>query len=129
MATASLLLSGGWRVSQSYTSGNDILTKLFSSTVTISTWNEQTVVTLPGTSEYLISNALFSAPQAIIMTATGVVRVNFGGQSAGGSAASSSQMQFREFFAMVAGSTALPSSIHLGNSGSDSATVTILMGQ
>ncbi len=129
MATASLLLSGGWRVSQSYTSGTDLITKAFSSTNTISTWTVQQVVLLPVTSQYLISMGLYSVPQAIIMTATNTVRVNFGGQASSFSAASASVMLFREFFAMVAGSTALPSSIALGQSGTDSATVTVLIGQ
>lgn len=126
MATASLLLSGGWRVSQSYVSGADVLTKVFSSTNTISQWWAETLVTLPGVSSYSLSFA--SAPQAIIMTATGVLRVQFAGTSAL-SAASASPMQFREFFGMVAGSTALPSAIFLANSGTDSAVCTILLGQ
>ena len=127
MATASLLLSGGWRVSQSYTSGSDVITKLFSSTNTISTWAVETLVTLPGVSTYTVS--LATAPQAIILTATGTVRVNFTGQASSFSAASASVMQFREFFAMVAGSTTLPSAFAFANSGTDSATISILVGQ
>ena len=129
MATASLLFSGGWRVSQSYVSGNDVLTKLFSSTNTISTWTVQQIVTLPGVSEYLISMGLYSLPQAIIMTATDTVRINFAGQASSVSAASASVIQFREFFGMIAGSTALPSAFHLGNSGTNSSTVVYLIGQ
>ena len=129
MATASLLLSGGWRVSQSYTSGVDLITKAFSSTNTISTWTVEQIVLLPTVSEFLVSLAQYSAPQAIIMTATNITRVNFAGQASSFSAASASVMQFREFFGMVAGSTALPSAIHLGSSATDSCTVTVLIGQ
>jgi hypothetical protein len=126
MATASLLLSGGVRVSYSVTSGNNVVTQAFSSLLTaVSVFTTQTVVTLPGVSTYSVS--LASSPQAVIMTATGTVRIGFTGTSAL-SGASAFPTQFREMFAMVAGSTALPSAFYLANSGSDSATVTILMG-
>lgn len=127
MASLNVTLSGGWRVS----STSDVIVRSLSSVVTCSTFFQQEIVLLPTVSEYLISMSLFSAPNLLLMTSTNTVRVNFGGQASSVSAASASVIQFKDAFFMVGSSVGggLPSSIHLSNSGADSATVTVLVGQ
>ena len=126
MANVSLLLSGGWRVS-STNPGLDLITRFFSATYTGSTFTQQEVVILPTVSDYILSLALFSAPIGIFMTSTNTVRVNFPGQASSFSAASASVVQFKDLFVCMATSAVLPSSIHIANSGTDSAMLTVLL--
>ena len=125
MAALNIGVSGGWRVS----STSNVATQTFNALVTCSQWNEQQVVLLPTTSEYVISFANLSAPGVILMTATQIARVNFAGWTSNLSAASASVIQFKDLFCIVASGAALPSGIHVGNSASDSNTITVLIGQ
>ncbi len=126
MPTISVSLSGAWRVS-STNPVLDLIIRNISGVVTGSTFVQQEIVVLPNVSDLLVSLPLFSAPIGILMTATNTVRVNFAGMTSAVSAASASVIQFKEFFGMMAQSAALPSGVHLANSGVDSSTVTLLI--
>lgn len=130
MALLNVLLSGGWRLS----STSDLIVKTFSAltpltaaTGSLSVFVQQEVVLGTTVSEFLFSYAQLSAPQLILMTSTNPVRANFGGQASSVSAASASVITFKDAFMLMNTSGVLPSSIHLGNSGTDSATVTLLI--
>ena len=131
MALLNVLLSGAWRVSvaggESAAKGFSAMTPLTAGLGSLSVYQQQTIVLGTTTSEYLVSIATLSQPQAILMTATGEVRVNFAGQASSFSAASASIVKFKDAFLLMNVSGALPSALHLGNSGSDSATVTLLI--
>ena len=126
MPSLSVSLSGGWRVS-STNPVLDLITRNISGVVVGSTFAQQEIVVLPNVSDLVVSMPLFSAPIGILMTATQTVRVNFAGMVSSVSAASASVIQFKDFCGFMAQSAVLPSGLHFANSGSDSATVTILM--
>lgn len=126
MAVISVTLSGGWRVS-STNPVLDLVTRNISAALTGSTFMQQEIVVLPNVSDLVVSLPLFSSPIGILMTATNTVRVNFAGQASSVSAASASVVQFRDFAGFMAQSAILPSGLHFANSGSDSATVTVLL--
>lgn len=125
MATLNVTLSGGWRVS----STSDVITKTFGPTITCSVFFQQEIVVLPNVSDFIVSFSLFSAPSLILATATNTVRVNHGGMTSSVSAASAGIVQFKDAYFIMASGGNLPSSIHFANSGSDSAVVTLLIGQ
>lgn len=135
MALLNVTLSGGWRLSSVGQSGGvDLVTKSFSALTPLtsalgglSTFIAQEVTLGTTVSEFLLSYAQLSAPQVIFLQSTNVVRVNFGGNGSAFSQASASQITFREAFLLMSVSGALPSGIHLGNSGTDSAVVTVLI--
>jgi hypothetical protein len=131
MALINVLLSGSWRLSGP---GGETAGKTFSALTpatlalgSLSTYIQQDVVLGTTVSEFRVSYAQLSQPQLLLMTATGEVRVNFAGQASSFSAASASVMKFKDCFVMMDTSGVLPSGFSIGNSGTDSATVTILV--
>lgn len=126
MPTISFHLSGAWLVSSTNPTLDRVVRNI-SGTMTASTYLQQEIVVLPNVSDLVVSFPLLSSPIGIMMTATNVVRVNFAGQPSSVSAASASVIQFRDFAGFMAASAVLPSAIHFSNSGSDSATVTVLL--
>jgi hypothetical protein len=131
MALLNVLLSGAWRVSvaggESAAKGFSALSPLTAALGSLSVYLQQDIILATTASEFLFSQLAFSNPQLILMTATNPVRVNFGGQASSVSAASASVVTFKDAFLLMNISGVLPSSIHLGNSGSDSSTVTLLI--
>ena len=131
MALLNVMLSGSWRVSAAsgMTAANDftVTTPLTALLGSLSVFVEQTVVLATTVSELRLSYANLSNPQLIMMTADNEVRVNFAGFSAQPSAASASILKFKECFIMMDTSGVLPSGIALANSGTNSATVAVLI--
>lgn len=131
MALLNVMLSGTWRVSAAggMSAGNafSAVTPLTLALGSLSVFAQQTVVMGTTVSELRISFANISSPQVIFMTANNEVRVNFSGQASSVSAASASVLKFKDAFLMMDTSGLLPSGISLGNSGTDSATVTVFM--
>jgi len=131
MALLNVLLSGAWRVSvaggASAAKGFSALTPLTAALGSCSNYVQQDFILGTTVSELRISYAQLSSPQLIAMTATNPVRVNFTGNGSAFSGASASVMTFKEFFCMMNVSGVLPSGISIGNSGTDSATVTVLI--
>lgn len=128
MAALTILLSGGWRVS-SVNPILDLITRSISAQFTCSTYNQFEIVLLPNVSDYVLSNALFSAPTVALMTATNLLRLNFAGLASNASNASAGVITFKDFWGAMGASAALPSAFRFSNSGSDSATLTVLLGQ
>ena len=126
MATQFVTLSGSWRVS-SLNPLLDLITKSFSATLTCSVFEQKEVLVLPNISDFVVCNTAVSSPSLIMATATNIVRINFAGFTSMVSAASAG-LQFKDFFAYVGSGAALPSNIHVANSGSDSALITVLFG-
>lgn len=126
MPTISVSLSGAWRVS-SVNPVLDLITRNLSAVITGSTFFQQEIVVLPTQSNHAVSLTLFSSPLGMLMTTTNTVRVNFAGQASSFSAASAGTLQFGNFFACLGQSAILPSAVYLANSGTDSATVTMLL--
>lgn len=126
MATQSITLSGGWRVS-SVNPLTDLITRAFSATITCSVWEQKEVLVLPNVSDFVVCNTACSSPSLMIATATNIVRLNFAGYTSMVSAASAG-LQFKDFVGYFGSGIGLPSNVHLANSGSDSALVTILFG-
>lgn len=124
MAALTTLLSGGWRIS---TGPSNLLTKFFSNILTGSTFITEDIVLTPTMSEFVVSLPLFSAPIAMLLQATNTVRINYSGWGSNVSAASAGVIQFKEAHFIMSQSGGLPSGIHLSNSGSDSATVTVTL--
>ena len=127
MATQTVTLSGSWRVS-SVNPLLDLITRSFSATITCSVFETKEVLVLPNISDFVVCNTAVSNPSLIMATATNTVRINFSGYTSMVSAASAG-LQFKDFMAYYGSGAALPSAIHLANSGTDSSTVTILVGQ
>ena len=131
MALINVLLSGSWRVSgtlgQSAARAFSALTPLTLGLGALSVFNQQDVVLGTGVSELRISYANLSSPQLIFLAGNGEFRINFAGQASSFSAASAGVTKFKEVFLMMDTSGALPSGFSLGNSGSDSATCTVLI--
>ena len=126
MATQYVTLSGSWRVS-SLNPLLDLITKSFSATLTCSVFEQKEVLVLPNISDFVVCNTAVSSPSLIMATSTNTVRINFAGFTSMVSAASAG-LQFKDFMAYVGSGTGLPSNIHIANSGSDSALVTVLFG-
>ena len=124
MAVAQALFSGGIRIS----STSNVFTKTFSATVAVSTWTIQEIVLLPNVSDFVVSIATLSNAYAFLATATGNVRVNFSTLPSSVSAASAGYV-FKDLFAIVGSSISGVNALHFANSGSDSATCTIFLGQ
>ena len=124
MATVQALFSGTLRVS----STSLVATKLFSSTITCSAWQMQEHVVLPNVSEFVVSIATMSNVIALLMTSTQTVRVNFAGLPSSVSAASAGY-QFKDLFAVAGSGISGAQGLHFANSGADSATITVFMGQ
>ena len=124
MATVQALFSGSLRVS----STSNMFTRSFSATVTCSTWATQEVVLLPNVSDFVVSNALLSNAMALFMTSTQTVRVNFAGLPSSVSAGSAGY-QFKDLYALAGSGISGVQALHFANSGSDSATVLIFLGQ
>lgn len=134
MALINVLLSGAIRVSaagatgmESAVKGFNALTPLTAGTGSLSVYQVHNIVLGTTTSEFLVSVATLSAPKVIFATATGTTRINFSGQASSVSAASASVMTFKDLFCMMDVSGNLPSALHLGNSGSDSSTITLII--
>lgn len=132
MALLNVLVSGAWRVSvvggrETASVGFSTLTPLTAALGSLSVYAQQDYVLGTAISEFRISHSQISSPQLIMMAATNEVRVNFAGETSQFSAASASVMKFRELFIMMDISGVLPSGISIGNSGTDSATVTVLI--
>ena len=127
MATNTVTLSGSWRVS-SVNPLLDLITRAFSATITCSVFETREFLISSPTSDYIVSALAVSSPSLILATATNTVRVNFSGYTSMVSAASAG-LQFKDFMAYYGSGVALPSNIHFSNSGTDSATVTLLLGQ
>lgn len=132
MALLNVLLSGAWRVSvagglENTTRSFSALTPLTLALGSLSVYVQQDVILGTTVSELRISYAQLSQPQLIMMQATNEVRVNFTGNGSAFSQASASVMKFKDLFVMMDTSGVLPSGISLGNSGTDSATVCILI--
>src|ERR1041385_641674 len=104
MASETVQMIGGWRVSSTQ---SNFIAKAFSNLVTASTFVYQDVVLQPGVSEFLLSFAQLSMPQAIFMMATEQVRVNFAGQASSFSAASAGIVTFNGLYAAMNTSGAL----------------------
>ncbi len=124
MATVQALFSGTLRVS----STSNVLNKVFSATITCSTWQVQEIVLLPNVSEFVVSITTLSNVTALLMTATNTVRVNFAGlpsSVSGGSAG----YQFKDLLAIVGSGISGAQGLHYANSGADSSTITLFMGQ
>jgi hypothetical protein len=124
MATAQVLLSGTLRVS----STSNLDQKTFSAQITCSTWQMQEILLLPNVSEFVVSIATLSAPLAVILTSTNIVRVNFSNHASYVSAASAG-WQFKDYFMWGGSGVSGPLGLHFSNSGSDSATITCFIGQ
>ncbi len=124
MATVQALFSGTLRVS----STSALLTKVFSATITCSTWQVHEIVMLPNVSDYIVSSTLLSNATAMLATSTNTVRINFTGLPSSVSSASAGY-QFKDLVAIVGSNISGAQGIHLSNSGSDSATVTLFLGQ
>jgi len=124
MAVAQALFSGGVRVS----STSNVFTKTFSATVTVSTWTIQEIVLLPNVSDFVVSIATLSNAYAFLATATQNVRINFAGLPSSVSAGSAGYA-FKDLFAIVGSSVSGVQSLRTANSSSDSATVTLFLGQ
>ncbi len=127
MATQSVTLSGGWRVS-SLNPLLDLITKAFSGTVSCTNFVQQEYVIAANVSEFVVSIATVSSPSLIIATATNALRINFPLPS-GVSAASAGIAVFKELYAVMASGGNLPSGLHFSNSNTDSSTLTLIMGQ
>jgi hypothetical protein len=131
MALLNVLLSGSWRMSGT---GGESAARAFSavtpSTLTLgslSMYVQRDIVLATTQSEFRFSIAELSSPQLILAVATGEVRINFAGQASSFSAASASVVKFKDFFGLMDVSGSLPSGFSIGNSGTDSATVTVLV--
>lgn len=131
MALINVTLSGAWRVSGA---GGETAGRSFSAITpatlalgSLSNYVQQDFVLGTTVSELRVSYPQLSSPQLIMMVATGEVRVNFAGQPSAFSAASAGVTKFKDCFILMDTSGALPSGFSLGNSGSDSATVTVLI--
>lgn len=124
MATVQALFSGTLRVS----STSNLVTKVFSSTITCSTWLMQEIVLLPNVSDQVLSIATLSNAMAVLMTSTNTVRVNFANMPSSVSAGSAGY-QFKDLYAVVGSGISGAGALHFANSGSDSATVVIFLGQ
>lgn len=134
MALINVLLSGALRVSaagatgmESAIKGFNALTPLTAGTGALSVYQFQNIVLGTTTSQFVVSVATLSMPKVIFATATGTTRINFAGQASSFSAASASVMTFKDLFVMMDASGTLPSALFLGNSGSDSCTVTLFV--
>ena len=124
MATVQALFSGTLRVS----STSALLTKMFSATITCSTWQIHEIVLLPNVSDFVVSSTLLSNAMAMMATATATVRMNFTGLPSSVSAASAGY-QFKDLLAIVGSGISGAQGIHLANSGADSATILLFLGQ
>ena len=124
MATVQALFSGTLRVS----STSALLTKVFSATITCSTWQIHEIVLLPNVSNHNVSSTVLSNAIAMLATATGTVRMNFAGLPSSVSAGSAGY-QFKDLFAIAGSGISGVQGINLSNSGADSATVTLFLGQ
>ena len=131
MALLNVLVSGAWRVSvaggESAAVGFSALTPLTAALGSFSVYVQQDIILTTVMSEFVVSFANLSSPQLIAMKATNPVRVNWAGQASSVSAASAGVMTFKDLLIFMNISGALTSAIHLGNSGTDSATVTLLI--
>jgi hypothetical protein len=131
MALINATLSGSLRISGSLgeSAGRafNALTPLTLGLGAYSVYVAQDLVIAAGVSEVRTSYAQLSNPQLIFCAANNELRINFAGQASSVSAASASVQKFKELFIMMDTSGTLPSGFSLGNSGSDSATCTVII--
>ena len=122
-----ILVSGSVRITDDT---GVVYTKLFSNTISISSFDVQTVVIADAAEDYEVSHPGFSSPTCtIILTDVGSVgRVNFTGGPL--NSESSEGYEFANFIMnMGSGISGLGDGMLLANSSGDSATLTIIRTQ
>jgi hypothetical protein len=131
MALINATLSGSLRISGSLgeSAGRafNALTPLTVGLGAYSVYVAQDLVVAAGVSELRVSYAQLSAPQLIFCAANSELRINFAGQASSFSYASAGMQKFKELYVMMDTSGSLPSAFALANSGSDSATCTVII--
>lgn len=121
---ADATLSGATRLS----STSNIITRSFELTVSsVSNVFATQFILAAGTSEFVVSIATLSAPTYVVAQATGLCRINYGNHASYVSAASAG-WPFT-FWAQLCSGGSGPLALHFGNSGSDSATITVHLAQ
>ena len=123
MALAQALVSGSWRISS--TSG--LFTQSFSATTTVSATMALDFVVATGVSDFVVSLATFSNATVVGLQANNQVRINFGGIGNSSYVSNASAGFFITQFAWVTGGTSGPLSLRVANSGTDSATVRLIL--
>ncbi len=131
MALINATLSGSLRISgslgESAARAFNALTPLTLGLGALSVYIAQDLVIGAGVSEVRISYAQLSTPQMIFCAANAELRINFAGQTSSFSYASAGMQKFKELYVMMDTSGTLPSAFALANSGTDSATCTIIV--
>lgn len=126
MAAGQALVSGSWRLSS--TSG--LFTQSFSALVNVSATFVTEFVLLPGVSDFVVSFPTMSNCNAIAVQADNQVRLNFGNTGGDGNVSYVSNASAGILvtqFAWVTGGTSGARSLRFANSGTNSATVRMIM--
>jgi len=125
------LLSGGFRLSSLSAVGlpQNLATVLFSSTVTVSVFNDMEVRVGTTTSEYLISNVTFSNMQVAYLQSDQIIRVNWGGLGNNSHVSLASAGQQGTVHIWLGSAISGPTNIHIANSGTSEAVVRVIQAQ
>ena len=122
---ASAMISGGARISAGVST---FAVSPFSGSFSLSSFFVDQFILAAGVSEFVVSVQTVSNPSFVVLKATEVVRVNFGNLPSSTSHASAG-FQFADIFAQVGCGISGPLALHFANSGSNSATITVMLGQ
>ena len=129
MASESVQLLGTWRVSSVTACATNTTTLSFNSALTLSTTFVHDFVLLPNVSDYVVSLPNLSNLQVVAVQATQVVRVNFRGTGVTSYISNASAGFQLTQLAMYGSSISGFGGVGFSNSGSDSATVRLILGQ
>lgn len=122
---ASAMISGGVRISAGLST---FFVNAFSGSFGVSAFFAEQFIIAAGVSEFIVSVNSVSNPGFMVLKATETVRVNFGNLPSSTSHASAGY-QFADLFAIVGCGISGALALHFANSGSNSATVTVTLGQ
>lgn len=123
MANAQAAIVGSWRVSS--TSGLFIQT--FSAQQTVSATLAHDFAIAVGVSDFVLSLAVFSNINVLSIEANNQVRVNFGGIGNSSFVSNASLGMLVTQMDWITGGNSGPLNLHFANSGTDSATVRVIM--